>query len=56
MKNEFLHIRISEDLKEKLRQAAEADGRTLSNYVEWLVKQDIGDPRMDADDDAARSE
>ena len=56
MKNEFLHIRISEDLKEKLRQAAKADGRTLSNYVEWLVKQAVSDPRTDAGDDAARSE
>jgi len=32
---------IKKDLKEKAQQAAEQEGRSLSNYIEQLIKQDI---------------
>lgn len=41
MKTERLQIRITPELKEKLHAVAEADGRTISNYVEMLIKKDL---------------
>lgn len=38
-KTERLQIRISPELKEQLQQLAEADGRTVSNYIEQLIKK-----------------
>lgn len=37
-KTERLQIRISPELKAELQRMAEADGRTVSNYVEQLIK------------------
>lgn len=37
-KTERLQIRISPELKEQLQRLAEAEGRTVSNYVEQLIK------------------
>lgn len=37
-KTERLQIRISPELKEQLQRLADADGRTVSNYVEQLIK------------------
>ena len=37
-KTERLQIRISPELKAQLQQLAEADGRTVSNYIEQLIK------------------
>jgi predicted DNA-binding protein len=36
-----LNIRISEELKSKAEEVAKSEGRTLSNYVKYLVEQDI---------------
>jgi antitoxin component of RelBE/YafQ-DinJ toxin-antitoxin module len=41
MKDNYLHIRITEDLKEQARKTAESDGRDLSNWILWLIKQAI---------------
>lgn len=41
MKTERLHLRISPELKEKLQAAAEAENRTVSNYVENLLKEAV---------------
>lgn len=41
MKTERLHIRISPELKEELQAAADAENRTLSNYVENLLKEAV---------------
>lgn len=41
MKTERLHLRISPELKEKLQAAAEAENRTVSNYVEKLLKEAV---------------
>ena len=38
-KTERLQIRVTPEMKKKLQEAAEAEGRTLSNYVEQLVKK-----------------
>ena len=37
-KTERLQIRISPELKSQLQQLADADGRTVSNYIEQLIK------------------
>lgn len=37
-KSDRLQIRISPELKATLQKLAEAEGRTLSNYVEQLIK------------------
>lgn len=38
-KTERLEIRLTPELKEQLQAAAEAENRTISNYVENLIKQ-----------------
>lgn len=38
-KSTSLTIRISEELKEQLRQAAEAENRSISNFLEIIVRQ-----------------
>lgn len=37
VKTERLNIRISPELKEQLQALADAENRTLSNYVEQLI-------------------
>lgn len=39
IKTETIRLRVTPELKEKLRQAAEAENRTVSNYIENLIKQ-----------------
>lgn len=41
MNTERLDIRIAPDLKAQLQAAAEADGRSVSNYIEKLIKEAI---------------
>lgn len=38
-KTERLEIRLTPELKEQLQAAAEAENRTITNYVENLIKQ-----------------
>lgn len=38
-KTERLEIRLTPEIKEQLQAAAEAENRTISNYVENLIKQ-----------------
>lgn len=38
-KTERLYIRLTPELKEKLQAAAEAECRSISNYVERLITQ-----------------
>ena len=40
-RTEYLSIRIDSELKEVIKAAAEADGRTISNYVLHLIKKDL---------------
>lgn len=37
-KTERLQIRITPELKQRLSELAQAEGRTISNYVEQLIK------------------
>ena len=41
-KTDLVRLRISPELKEQLRQAAEKDNRTISNYVECLILEALG--------------
>lgn len=38
---EYLHVRVDPKLKAKIKKAAAADQRSLSNYVLWTLKQQI---------------
>lgn len=37
-----LNIRLTEDLKNKIQERAKEENRTMSNYIENLVKRDLG--------------
>lgn len=39
MKTERIYIRVSTELKEQLQQVAEKENRTITNYIEHLIKQ-----------------
>lgn len=41
MKTERLQLRIDADTKEKIRIAAEKENRTISNYIEVLIKKEL---------------
>lgn len=38
-KTERLYVRLTPELKKQLQAAAEAEGRSISNYVEHLITQ-----------------
>lgn len=40
-KEKRLHIRIDENLHEKLKEQAKKENRTISNYVINLIKKDL---------------
>lgn len=40
-KTERLYIRIAPEMKEALQELAAADGRSLSNYIENLLRREI---------------
>lgn len=39
-KDEFLGLRISPEIKKRLTEKAEAEGRTLSNYVRLVLEKE----------------
>lgn len=41
MKTERIHLRVTPELKSKLQDLADAENRTISNYIENLIKQEI---------------
>lgn len=41
-KTEHINLRISPEFKERLRQAAAAENRSVANYVECLVIEALG--------------
>lgn len=41
-KTDLVRLRISPELKEQLRQAAEKDNRSVSNYIECLILEALG--------------
>lgn len=40
-KTERLEIRLTPELKAQAQAAADADGRSLSNYIELLIRRDV---------------
>jgi len=40
-KTKILNVRIEADLKKKAKKIAEADGRTLSNWVTRLIEREV---------------
>lgn len=43
-KTERIYIRLTPELKKRLRIAAEAENRSLTNYIENLIKQALEKP------------
>ena len=41
-KTKLLNIRIDPDLKKRAKKLAEADGRSLSNWVTKLIAKQVG--------------
>lgn len=37
-----INIRVAEDLKDRLAELAEKDGRTLSAYIERILSEHVG--------------
>ena len=40
-KTKVLNLRISPDLKKKAKKVAEEDGRSLSNWVTYLINREV---------------
>lgn len=41
LKSEVLRLRITPELKEKVQAQAEAENRTLTNWLETLIKREL---------------
>ena len=41
MKDNYIRIRISTELKQAAQEAAKQDGRSLANWIEQLIEQAI---------------
>lgn len=50
-KTKILNVRIDPDLKKKARRIAEAEGRSLSNWVTWLIEKEIDKTKKKAKKD-----
>ena len=48
MKNDFIHVRVSSELKKQAQEYAREKGRSLANLIEYLLKQELsrGGKRM----------
>ncbi len=42
---ENISIRLDEDLVQQARDAAEKENRTLSNWIEWVVRKFFADQK-----------
>lgn len=48
-KTDHINLRISPEFKQKLRQAAAAENRSVANYIECLLEEALGgDKRPEA--------
>lgn len=47
MDKDILHMKIDKQLKEKLRELAQRDHRTLSNYIEVTLRAKVEERRND---------
>lgn len=41
MKTDRIYLRVTPELKSKLQDLANAENRTISNYIELLIKKEI---------------
>lgn len=40
-KSEFIALKVTPSFKARAKALAEEEGRSLSNYIEWLINNDI---------------
>ena len=40
-KHKIINFRIDADTKQKAKKLAESDGRSLSNWITWLIEREI---------------
>lgn len=40
-KTEFITMKVAPSFKARAKALAEEEGRSLSNYIEWLINNDI---------------
>ena len=40
-KTEFIAVKVTPSFKARAKALAEEEGRSLSNYIEWLINNDI---------------
>ena len=40
-RSDYIQMKVAPSLKEKAQKRAEQEGRSLSNYIEWLILQDL---------------
>ncbi|MGM9682022.1 MAG: plasmid mobilization protein [Eubacteriales bacterium] len=43
MKTEYVKLRVTPEMKSKIKEAADAQNRSISNYVEMLILRDIAE-------------
>lgn len=43
-KTDNIYIRVTPELKQQLQKAAQADNRTLSSYIENILKRSLSQP------------
>jgi antitoxin component of RelBE/YafQ-DinJ toxin-antitoxin module len=41
MKDTYINIKFNSDLKKQAQELASKEGRTLSNWIEYLIKREI---------------
>jgi predicted HicB family RNase H-like nuclease len=40
-KEKIINLRVESDLKRKAKKLAEQEGRSLSNWITWLIEREI---------------
>lgn len=40
-KTEFIAVKVTPSFKARAKALADKEGRSLSNYIEWLINNDI---------------
>nr|DAI85851.1 MAG TPA: repressor [Caudoviricetes sp.] len=40
-KSEFIALKVTPSFKARAKALAEEEGRSLSNYIDWLINNDI---------------
>lgn len=41
IKSDYIRIRVTPDMKTAIAEAAKKDGRSMTNYLEWLVRKEL---------------